>query len=68
VDRLEAQLHSAYRQTAARLDASVALENKRISGMDLFAQIQRILEINHLHAITAEVIHAASETLVIGQP
>jgi hypothetical protein len=34
----------------------------------LFAQIQRVLEINRLHTITAEVVDAARETLVIGQP
>ncbi len=34
----------------------------------LFAQIIRILEINHLQRITAEVVDAARETLVIGQP
>jgi DNA transposition AAA+ family ATPase len=34
----------------------------------LFAQIQRVLEINRLQTITAEVIDAARETLVIGQP
>jgi TnpA family transposase len=34
LDRLEAQLDGAYRQTAARLDANVALEIKRIAGMD----------------------------------
>lgn len=33
----------------------------------LFAQIQRILEINRLQTITAEVVDAARETLVIGQ-
>jgi DNA transposition AAA+ family ATPase len=33
----------------------------------LFAQIQRVLEINRLHTITAEVVDAARETLVIGQ-
>lgn len=32
----------------------------------LFAQIQRVLEINHLQTITAEVVNAACETLVIG--
>jgi DNA transposition AAA+ family ATPase len=32
----------------------------------LLAQADRILEINHLHTITAEVIDAARETLVIG--
>jgi DNA transposition AAA+ family ATPase len=32
----------------------------------LLAQADRILEINHLHSITAEVIDAARETLVIG--
>jgi len=31
-------------------------------------QIQRILEINHLQTITAEVVEAARETLVIGSP
>jgi hypothetical protein len=34
----------------------------------LFAQIQRVLEINRLHTITGEVVDAARETLVIGQP
>lgn len=34
----------------------------------LSAQITRILEINYLHTITAEVVDAARETLVIGQP
>jgi DNA transposition AAA+ family ATPase len=34
----------------------------------LFAQIQRVLEINRLHTITDEVVDAARETLVIGQP
>ena len=34
----------------------------------LFVQIQRILEINHLQTITAEVVEAARETLVIGSP
>jgi DNA transposition AAA+ family ATPase len=32
----------------------------------LFGQIKRILEINQLRAITAEVVHAARDTLVIG--
>ena len=32
----------------------------------LLAQAERILEINHLHTITAEVVDAARETLVIG--
>jgi hypothetical protein len=32
----------------------------------LLAQTERILEINHLHTITAEVVDAARETLVIG--
>jgi hypothetical protein len=34
----------------------------------LFAQIQRVLEINRLHTITAEVVNAARETLVVGHP
>ena len=34
----------------------------------LFAQIQRVLEINRLHTNTAEVVDADRETLVIGQP
>ena len=34
LDRLGAELDGAYRQSAARLDANVALEIKRISGMD----------------------------------
>jgi TnpA family transposase len=34
LDRLGAELDGAYRQTAARLDANVALEIQRISGMD----------------------------------
>jgi hypothetical protein len=34
----------------------------------LFAQIERILEINHLRTITAEVVQAAREPLVIGLP
>ncbi|MGH3265460.1 MAG: AAA family ATPase [Trebonia sp.] len=33
----------------------------------LFAQVTRILEINHLQTITAEVVDAARQTLVIGQ-
>lgn len=32
----------------------------------LFTQIERVLEINHLRTITAEVVDAARETLVIG--
>ena len=32
----------------------------------LFAQIERILQINHLQAITAEVVDAARQSLVIG--
>jgi DNA transposition AAA+ family ATPase len=32
----------------------------------LLAQTERILGINHLHTITAEVVDAARETLVIG--
>ncbi len=34
----------------------------------LFTQIKRVLEINHLQTITAEVVDAARETLVIRQP
>lgn len=34
LDRLGAELDGAYRETAARLDANVALEIQRISGMD----------------------------------
>ena len=34
LDRIGAELDGAYRPTAARLDANVALEIKRISGMD----------------------------------
>jgi len=41
--------------------------NFRLIGR-LFAQIQRILEINRLQTITADVVDAARETLVIGQP
>ncbi len=32
----------------------------------LFAQIQRILEINELRTVTREVVETARETLVIG--
>ena len=32
----------------------------------LFAQIGRILEVNHLSSITREVVEAARECLVIG--
>jgi len=32
----------------------------------LLAQIQRVLQINHLSAITKEVVEAARECLVIG--
>jgi hypothetical protein len=32
----------------------------------LFAQIQRVLEINELRTVTREVVEAARETLVIG--
>jgi hypothetical protein len=34
----------------------------------LLAQTDRILEVNHLHTITAEVVDAARETLVIAIP
>lgn len=32
----------------------------------LIAQIQRILDINHLSVVTSEVVEAARESLVIG--
>jgi len=32
----------------------------------LFAQIERVLEINRLRTITAEVVETARESLVIG--
>jgi DNA transposition AAA+ family ATPase len=32
----------------------------------LFTQIERVMKINELHAITSDVVGAASSTLVIG--
>jgi hypothetical protein len=46
----------------------VRLDGRR-EGRDriyLFAQIQRVLEINELRTVTREVVEAARETLVIG--
>jgi hypothetical protein len=39
--------------------------NFRLTGR-LIAQIQRILDINHLSVVTREVVEAARESLVIG--
>jgi Holliday junction resolvasome RuvABC ATP-dependent DNA helicase subunit len=39
--------------------------NFRLTGR-LIAQIQRILDINHLSVVTSEVVEAARESLVIG--
>jgi DNA transposition AAA+ family ATPase len=39
--------------------------NFRLTGR-LIAQIQRIMDINHLSVVTSEVVEAARESLVIG--
>lgn len=53
-------------------DAEAITAVSRITGGNfrlierLFSQIQRVLQINQLHTITAEVVEAARQTLVIG--
>lgn len=57
LDRLEGQLDGAYRQTAARLDTNVALEIKRIAGMDRpdLSALQRLDEPATLSDLRADV-------------
>ena len=53
-------------------DAEAVAAVARITGGNfrlvhrLFAQIQRVLEINELRTVTREVVETARETLVIG--
>jgi hypothetical protein len=58
---------------AAELDAETVASIIRVSGGNfrllgrLLMQVERILEINRLNRVTAAVIDAARESLVIGQ-
>jgi hypothetical protein len=36
-------------------------------GFRLLIQIERVLEVNELHVVSAEVVEAARDSLVIGQ-
>ena len=57
LDLLSAQLDGAYRQTAGRLDANVALEIQRITGMDRpdLSALERLDEPATLTALRADV-------------
>ena len=57
LDRLGAELDGAYRQTAARLDANVALEIKRIEGMDRpdLSELERLDEPAELSELRVDV-------------
>ena len=55
------------------LDAETVASIIRVTGGNfrllgrLLTQVERILEVNHLNRVTAAVIDAARESLVIGQ-
>jgi DNA transposition AAA+ family ATPase len=57
----------------AELDAETVASIIRVTGGNfrllgrLLTQVERILEVNHLNRVTAGVIDAARESLVIGQ-
>ena len=51
--------------TTGEAVAAITNGNFRLTGR-LIAQIQRILDINHLSVVTREVVEAARESLVIG--
>src|SRR5450755_4033612 len=57
LDLLSARLEGAYRQTAGRLDANVALEIRRITGMDRpdLSALERLDEPATLTALRADV-------------